>query len=219
MSNIEKKKEYSNIQKQIDVMVNYEKEFAQSRSQFVLEKFICGGEHTPLTRYRTTSHNAYVALTEVRRLIIDNERNSRKIKRLEDNQPLDYDLDILGFLHQIEQNEIRIKGLSQEIDFMNEICAQLEKENKKPFTYDQLNKEEAAYWQKRLATQMLNSIEGRTSGAGEGNVNSLKNGMEDSVLPDSINNIEAFNYLDTNRIANIAYENAPSLKKMFIKGE
>jgi hypothetical protein len=211
---------YESIQRKVEEMEKRELEFSQTRSNFVLEKFICKGEYTPLTQWRALSHNSYVAMTEVRRLILENERQSRKIKILEEDKPLNWDLDILQAQHIIQQNEVRLSGLGKEIDFMEKLCKVLEEKNGKPFTAKQKDEEESKYWKLRLTNQMLQSVEGHRTGTGEGNIASLINAMDEGIIDSDINKVDTINYTDINQIALHAFDNKKELQKLlFDKGE
>lgn len=194
-------------------------EFCQSRSKHQLAKFVCYDEHTLITRYRHMSHNSYVTMQEIRRMLIDRERSIRKLQKLQKRQAEskdlkedDIDLDIYELSRQLEESEIRIKGLLKEVDYMEAICDELEKQNGKPFTAEQWEAEEPEYWRKRFARQMHNAQIGNKLGIGEGNYMSYLMSLEKSPLNDG-QEIRPINLGDINEIAMAALEGRPGIEE------
>lgn len=197
---------FSSIEDQLKHMYDRQMEFCQSRSKMQISKFIMGEEYTLTTKYRTLAHNSYVAMQEVRRMLIDKERKQREINLKQkdiNNNDKNYDLDIYELSRQIEDMEIRIKGLLKEIDYMEYLCAELVRQNGKPFTYSQLEEEENIYWERRLANQMHSSQIGNKLGIGEGNYHSYLMAIESPIIPENTQ-IKPFNIQDINVLATIA---------------
>jgi len=224
---------FSNIESRIEKMQERAKEFCQTRSNHQIAKFICEDEYTPITKFRHVSHNSYVAMQEIRRMVIDRERKLREIERKQELfdkhnngeknlQPLktddniaDYDLDIYELNRQLEDVEIRIKGLSKEVDYMEAICDKLEKENGKPFTSKQYQEEEPIYWQKRFANQMHQTQKGQQLGVGEGNYRSYLQSIAKPVLDDG-QQIQPFP-LTPDIIATVALIDRPGIEDVMLK--
>ena len=212
-------KRFKSIEKQLDKMRDRAVEFCQSRSNFQISKFITCSEYTPITKFRHTANNSYLTMQEVRRMIIEKERTSRKLNALmskydqaialnESPTKDDLDLDIYELTRQLEETDIRIKGLLKEVDYMERICDELENQNNGKFTERQYQSEEALYWEKRLSTQMLQSIEAARTGAGEGNIMSAWMAMENPpIKSDTQNQIAPLNIHDINEIARKALHN------------
>jgi len=183
-----------------------------------MEKFIACDEYTPITKFRHVAHNSFVALQEVRRMIIQREKLLRKIDTLKklqteynDIKVKNADLRIYEANLELDNIELRIKGLLKEISYMERICEQLEKENGKPFTAEQYQAEEPIYWEKRLASQMMRSIEAMKTGCSEGNCMSLWMAMEKPILPESKNQIDMINYYNINELASKAFAGRPGV--------
>jgi len=218
---------FTTVEQQLDKMKDRAGEFAQTRSNFMIEKFIGCDEYTPITKFRHLAHNSYVTMQEARRLIIDQEKKSRKItklnKKLEDAKGSadptaeDADLELYELSRQMEEQEIRIKGLLKEVDYMEHLCEELEKKNGKPFTSEQFQAEEPEYWRKRFANQMLRAVEGGKTGVGEGNLMSLWMAEEEPIAADSKNKINPFNFHDIDQIATIAFESREGLNDLYLK--
>lgn len=201
------------INKRLELMRERQEEFCQSRSAFQIEKFIACSEHTPASRFRTVSHNSYVALQEARRLMIERERKQRKIDKLEImikekgsgcRSYEDCDLDIFELQRQLQDDDIRIKGLLREVECMERICDALEKANGGKFTYVQFDDEEPEYWRVRLSSQMHTSKVGAMTGVEPGNYSSYLQAIEKPILPDSDNVMKPFNFADVNTVAAVA---------------
>lgn len=208
---------FNNVEQRLEKMKERATEFCQCRSNFQIEKFIACTEYTDATKFKHVSHNSYVTMQEVRRLLIDRERKLREIKRkselMNNHKEYDYDLDVYELSRQLEDIDIRIKGLLKEVDYMEHICDELEHKNGKPFTAQQLDDEEPIYWERRLASQMFNSQQGAKWGIGEGNLQSYFNALETPVLPGSKNNINPIYYGNEQQLAALALGNKPGVKE------
>ena len=199
------------------------------RSNFQIEKFIACDEYTTITKFRHVAHNSYVAMQEIRRMLIDREKQERKLERLRkaikyqtiigkintitknsliseniDPHFKDYDLEIFEINRQLEDIEIRIKGLSAEVDYMESICDTLEateiEETGTGFTSEKYQDREPAYWHLRLASQMHRSQIGAQTGVGEGNYMSALMAAEKPILESSQNQIPKIS-MDVNELA------------------
>jgi hypothetical protein len=225
MSNIKiADKRFSSIEQKIDGMKAREMEFCQSRSNFALEKFVAGMEHTPITKYRHLAHNSYFMLQEVRRMLIERERNIRKIKEkekeiIQQNDPSynNNDLDIYELSRQLDEMEIRIMGILKEVDYMEKLCEQLENDNGKAFTAEQLASEEAMYWKKRFSKQILKAMEAGRTGAGEGNIESVWQAMEYPILEDNGNKMPVLDYSNINDVGINAFKGVKGLEEVYLK--
>ena len=215
---------FNDINSRLEEMRLRQEEFCQSRSEFQIEKFIACDEHTLSSRFRMISHNSYVALQEARRLIIERERKSRKIDRLQESMKVvadpthnDCDLDVYELQRQLQDDDIRIKGLLKEVECMERICDELVKKNGKKFTYQQFHDEEPDYWRIRLASQMHRDRTGAMLGIGVGNYSSYLQAVEKPILPDSNNNIVPFNFSDPNVVATAALDSKPIVSQLLFE--
>ena len=234
---------FSKVEERLKKMKNRAEEFCQTRSYFQMEKFLAGDEYTPISKFRHVAHNSYITMQEVRREMITKERLERKIKRLEIalrfNIPVeeikdlrgpftqngtnphfnDYDLDMFELSRQLEAIEIRIKGLLKEVDFMEKICDELEKEEIEKtgtgFTDEKFQAQEPEYWEKRLLSQAHYEQGGRQLGMSEGNYKSILKASETPILPGSMNEISTVN-LSPNEVAVRSLISRPGLKEKFL---
>ena len=206
---------FKQVEDQLKKMKERAEEFCQTRSNFQIEKFIACDEYTPITRFKHVAHNSYVTMQEVRRELIERERLIRKIAKLQEKQEAcgdpkkkDRDLDILEISRQLEDLDLRIKGLLKEVDLMESICNALEEEEIEKtgtgFTDEKFQSQEPEYWTIRLANQMHQAQIGQQSGVGEGNYGSALMAAEKPILDGSKNEIAPLPIGNMNDIAALA---------------
>jgi hypothetical protein len=227
MSKLVRDDRFNAVENRLEKMKTRADEFCQTRSNFQIEKFIACDEYTPITQFRHVSHNSYVTLQEVRRTLIERERLNRKIEQLEidiadsaDPKIDNKDLDLYEANRQLDDIEIRVKGLLKEIDYMEAICDELEKkeieETGSGFTAEKYQEREPEYWQLRLANQMHRSQIGMQTGVGEGNYMSMLNACASPILENSNNKIEKIS-MDLNDLAATALFPREGLRQQFLQ--
>jgi hypothetical protein len=164
-------------------------------------------------------------MQEVRRMLIERERIRRKIKDLEIKQKNNYDtfqnadLDIYEANRQLDDIEIRLKGMFKEIEYMEAICEELERkeieETGSGFTAEKFQEREPEYWELRLANQMHRSQIGAQTGVGEGNYMSALNAAASPILPNSKNTIGKIP-VDMNELAVMSLLPREGLKEKYL---
>jgi len=174
-------------------------EFAQGPSDFQIEVFMGRGEGPPellpVHAYRHMLAQIKPAISEMRRLRLDEVRIERKLTSLGQKvasmteielleNPLDLDLIQLNL--DLEENRLSQKGKRTQYETMKKILVHL-KTTYGEMTNDRLQADEPTYWLVRLAKQMIDAAEGNMTGVGSGNINSLRNAVNGSILPDSHN--------------------------------
>jgi len=166
-------------------------EFAQRKSDFQVEKFTaCSDGTIPSHQYRHTLVQIRVALTELKRRIVDRERQIRVRDRAIENKSEDWDLDVAGAETEIESLTYDIESKLIEVNGYAAILEQLEKENGKPFTNADFQADEPEYWKRRFARQMHDSVIDRQTGCGQGNLIALREACIDPIIPGSPNQLE-----------------------------
>ncbi len=166
------------------------KEFAQRKSDFQIEKFVaCSDSTIPTHMYRHTLTQMRVALTELKRRIVDRERQIRIRKRADDCQTGDWDLDVAAAETEIESLTYDIDSKLIEINQYARILEQLESEHGKPFTNEEYQANEPEYWRQRFARQVYDSIVDRRTGCGQGNMIAMREACYPTIIPGSINRI------------------------------
>ena len=157
------------------------KKFSQVKSDFQIEKFSVVSEGSVRShQYRHGLKQIEVGLYQVKLWLIQAEGLKRKIARWEERAGRDDDLRILKAKTELQRLELSVIGRLREIEKYNQICDYLKNEFG-PFTAEDYQRDEAAYYAQRLAKQSLAS--GRREGAG--NWMALLDAAEETVLPDS----------------------------------
>jgi hypothetical protein len=166
-------------------------EFAQRKSDFQIEKFIaCSDGTIPSHQYRHVLAQMRVALTELKRRIVDRERRDRKRNRALEQMYEDYDLDVAEAVTEIESITYDIDSKLIEVNMYARILDHLEKEHGKPFTNEEYQADEPEYWRRRFARQMHDSVVDRETGCGQGNLIAMREACTDTILPGSLNIID-----------------------------
>lgn len=166
-------------------------EFAQRKSDFQIEKFVaCSDSVIPSHQYRHVLAQMRVALTELKRRIIDRERQDRKRIRAAEQQYEDYDLDIAIAETEMESLTYDIDSKLIEVNQYAEIMDQLEKDHCKPFTNEEYQADEPEYWRQRFARQIHDSVVDRQTGCGQGNLVAMREAMYIPILLGSKNQID-----------------------------
>ncbi len=182
-------------------------EFAQGVTDFQIEVFIANGEG-PIDRFPTHAYRHLLAqirplISEMRRVIIEKERVSRRLTKLHKETPEDWDLDSIELEYKIKDIDIDIKGKEATYKTYERLLTYI-RETYGPFTNEDLQKQEAEYWRYRLSKQMFDSKHGAITGAGSGNLNSLRMAFHGSILPDTLHKLEPFSTEDQELIQNMS---------------
>ena len=166
-------------------------EFAQRKSNFQIEKFIaCSDSTIPSHQYRHVLAQMRVALTELKRRIIDRERQDRKRNRALEEVYIDYDLDVAEAETEMESLSYDIDSKLIEVNGYANILEHLEKEHGHPFTNEEYQSDEPEYWRRRFARQMHDSVVDRETGCGQGNLVAMREACSPTILPHSPNKID-----------------------------
>lgn len=167
------------------------REFAQRKSDFQIEKFVaCSDSTIPSHIYRHTLVQMRVALTELKRRIIDRERQIRTRDRGDRLVSPDRDLDVAAAETEIESLTYDIDSKLIEINLYARILEHLEDDHGKPFTNEEFQADEPEYWRRRFAQQVYDSMVDRQTGCGQGNMIAMREACYPTILPDSVNRIE-----------------------------
>ena len=167
------------------------REFAQRKSDFQIEKFIaCSDSTIPSHQYRHVLAQMRVALTELKRRIIDRERQTRIRDRSQEQAPEDWDLDVAAAETEIESLTYSIDSKLIEINQYAAILEHLENTHGKPFTNEEYQADEPEYWRRRFARQLYDSIIDRQTGCGQGNMVAMREACYPPILPGSVNQLE-----------------------------
>jgi len=163
-------------------------EFAQRKSDFQIEKFIaCSDGTIPSHQYRHVLAQMRVAITELKRRLIDRERKDRERSRALEQRYEDYDLDVAESDTEMESLTYDIDSKLIEINGYARILEHLEKEHGRPFANKDYQDDEPDYWRRRFARQIHDSVIDRETGCGQGNLIAMREACTDTILPESPN--------------------------------
>ena len=166
-------------------------EFSQRKSDFQIEKFVaCSDSTIPSHQYRHVLAQMRVALTELKRRIIDRERQIRIRDRSQEQRPEDWDMDVAAANTEIESLTYDIDSKLIEINQYAAILEHLEEEHGKTFTNEEYQADEPEYWRRRFARQLYDSIIDRQTGCGQGNMVAMREACYPPILLGSVNQIE-----------------------------
>jgi len=202
-------KEESYLEQAIDNVLKWtedEKELAQTRSNFQIEKFIVLGNYTipaavhQILRERRVSAEAYVEL-----LITMKEKSREFEHRWKDNdrsQPVEsktaeggyrqhwFDLDQYRLYIFLKSSELEIRDRIQQMETLDKILISLYEKNGGPVSREQFESEDHIYWERRFADQMFDEIISKNSGISEGNLHSVRRALAPTIGDDDTNRIK-----------------------------
>ena len=202
-------KEESYLEQAIDNVLKWtedEKELAQTRSNFQIEKFIVLGNYTipaavhHILRERRVSAEAYVEL-----LITMKERSREFEHRWKDNdrsQPVEsktaeggyrqhwFDLDQYRLYIFLKSSELEIRDRIQQMETLDKILISLYEKNGGPVSREQFESEDHIYWERRFADQMFDEIISKNSGISQGNLHSVRRALAPTIGDDDTNRIK-----------------------------
>jgi glycosyltransferase involved in cell wall biosynthesis len=202
-------KEESYLEHAIDNVLKWtedEKELAQTRSNFQIEKFIVLGNYTipaavhQILRERRVSAEAYVEL-----LITMKEKSREFEHRWKDNdksQPVEsktaeggykqhwFDLDQYRLYIFLKSSELEIRDRIQQMETLDKILISLYEKNGGPVSREQFESEDHIYWERRFADQMFDEIVSKNSGISEGNLHSVRRALAPTIGDDDTNRIK-----------------------------
>ena len=202
-------KEESYLEHAIDNVLKWtedEKELAQTRSNFQIEKFIVLGNYTipaavhQILRERRVSAEAYVEL-----LITMKEKSREFEHRWKENdksQPVEsktaeggykqhwFDLDQYRLYIFLKSSELEIRDRIQQMETLDKILISLYEKNGGPVSREQFESEDHIYWERRFADQMFDEIVSKNSGISEGNLHSVRRALAPTIGDDDTNRIK-----------------------------
>lgn len=180
-------------------------EFAQSRTNFQIEKFIAEADNTPVNCYVNTLHQTRVMNGELLREVKEATELMRtfQIKWFSDgadrSQPIKwpdhngvdrhcwYDMDKIAHDHRVMELSINIKDKLQQLNTFYKILEQLRINHGRDFTRQDYENEAPEYWNARFQKQVLGDIVNAKFGINSGNLEGIIHGMAAPILPDSVN--------------------------------
>lgn len=185
---------------------NYDKELAQGRTNFQIEKFIILDNHTIPSAFNVALKERRTMTEMLMYKIIEMTQRQRDFDYRWRDQKLDeplkdqsapgipkliwYDLDYLDLQNYLRSSELEIRDRVQQILFLDQLLEQLIKRNGGPITKQQYEDEDPIYWERRFANQAYDDILSKITGISVGNLFSMRRATAPTVLPDDKNRVK-----------------------------
>jgi len=178
-----------------------DKELAQGRTNFQIEKFIAlEGLNISVTfehilKERRIMAEAYMRkIMEMKLKVREFEfkwKDKDKTKPLifgssDENAPKVacwYDLEELGMMHYLKSSELEIRDRLHQLEHLDKLLEKMvELNGGKPVTREQFLEENENYWETRLAQQALDELLSRQMGISTGNITAMRQASAPSIV-------------------------------------
>jgi hypothetical protein len=181
-----------------------ERELAQGRSNFQIEKFIVHDNFTLPSAFKA----AIINRKSVAEGLLQGIQQAKKLARefhykwdekdktqpiwWKDGQGHDelcwYDIDEFNFHRLIHGLNQGFSTQVQELEFFDTLIERLiEMNGGKPVSKEQFDEDQPKYWERRLANQSLDDLLQAKTGVNAGNIRSMRRASAPTVLPDDVN--------------------------------
>ena len=184
----------------------YDKEHAQGRSNFQIEKFIALDNFTVASSFNALLKNRRIMAEGLFSKITEMKEVQRefdyKWKDTPKDQPTEwftkdggkklcwYDLDLMNLENQLRSSELEIRDRTQQIEFFDKLLNKLIEMNGGPITKEQFEKEDHIYWERRFANQAYDEMVSRKTGIGIGNLHSMRRATAPTLISDDVNRVK-----------------------------
>lgn len=181
-----------------------EKELAQGRSNFQIEKFIVHDNFTVPSAFKA----AIINRKSVAEGLLQGIQEAKKLARefhykwddKDKTQPIWwktrdggeelcwYDIDEFNFHRLIHGLNQGFQAQVQELEFFDKLIERLiEMNGGQPVSKEQFDEDQPKYWERRLANQSLDDLLQARTGVNAGNIRSMRRASAPTVLPDDVN--------------------------------
>jgi hypothetical protein len=181
-----------------------EKELAQSRSNFQIEKFVIHDNFTIPSAFKAAIINRKSVAENLLQGIQEAKRIAREFHYKWDGkdktQPIWwkngrggedlcwYDIDEFNFHRLIHGLNQGFQATIDELEFFDKVIERLiELNGGKLVTKEQYDQDQPEYWERRLANQSLDDLLQAKTGVNAGNIRSMRRASAPTILPDDIN--------------------------------
>ena len=195
-----------------------DKELAQGRTNFQLEKFALLDTHTLPTAFENTLKSRRQMAEGYMYKLIEMKEKVRefeyKWKDQDRTQPIFweesgpgggskklcwFDLDELALTHYLKSCELEIRDRLHQMEHLDKILAKLVEENGgKPVDRQQFLENDALYWERRFADQAMDEMVAAQTGISIGNLHSMRRASAPAIV-DKRNELPE-GYLPLNRV-------------------
>ena len=181
-----------------------ERELAQGRSNFQIEKFIVHDNFTLPSAFKA----AIINRKSVAEGLLQGIQQAKKLARefhykwdeKDKTQPIWwkggqghdelcwYDIDEFNFHRLVHGLNQGFSAQVQELEFFDTLIERLiEMNGGKPVSKEQFDEDQPKYWERRLANQSLDDLLQAKTGVNAGNIRSMRRASAPTVLPDDVN--------------------------------
>ena len=181
-----------------------ERELAQGRSNFQIEKFIVHDNFTIPSAFKAAIINRKSVAEGMLSRIVEAKQAAREFhykwdgkdksqpiwwKNREGGESLCwYDIDEFNFNRLLEDINSGFKASVDELEFFDKVIGRLvELNGGKLITKDQYDADQPEYWQRRLSNQSLDDLLSARTGVNAGNIRSMRRASAPTVLEDDVN--------------------------------
>lgn len=184
----------------------YDKEHAQGRSNFQIEKFIALDNFTVASSFNALLKNRRILAEGLFSKVTEMKEKQRefdyKWKDKPNNEPIEwwdgqgnrkmcwYDLDQMNLENYLKSSELEIRDRVQQIEFFDKLLNKLIEMNGGPITREQFEEEDHIYWERRFANQAMDEMISRNTGISIGNIHSMRRGTAPTLVSDDVNRIK-----------------------------
>lgn len=184
----------------------HDKEHAQTRSNFQIEKFIAMDNFTISSTFHSLLRNRRALAEGLFQKITEMKEAQREFDYKWNDKPKDgpiewftreggkklcwYDIDSLNLENYMKSAELEIRDRAQQMQFFDGLLDRLIELNGGPITKEQFESEDEMYWDRRFANQIHDEILARHTGISPGNIHSLRNATAPTISEDGRNRIK-----------------------------
>jgi hypothetical protein len=180
---------------------NYDKEHAQGRTNFQIEKFIALDNFTIASSFTALLKNRRIMAEGLFTKIIEMKERQREFDIKWENTPKDkpldnggsyswYDLDSLKLENYLRSSELEIRDRVQQIEFFDKLLDKLIEMNGGPITKEQFEEEDHIYWERRFANQAYDELLSQQTGISMGNLHSIRRATAPTLVSNDVNRIK-----------------------------
>ena len=184
----------------------HDKEHAQTRSNFQIEKFIAMDNFTISSAFHALLRNRRALAEGLFQKVTEMKETQREFEYKWNDKPKDqpiewftrdggkklcwYDIDSLTMENYMRSSELEIRDRAHQMQFFDSLLDRLIELNGGPITKEQFETEDETYWERRFANQMYDEIMARHTGVSPGNIHSVRNATAPTITEDGKNRIK-----------------------------
>ena len=184
-----------------------ERELAQGRSNFQIEKFIVHDNFTIPSAFKSAIINRKSVAENLLQSVQDAKRTARefqfKWEGKDKSQPIWwktrqggeelcwYDIDEFNFHRFLDGLNSGFRAAVDELEFFDKLIQRLvELNGGHPPTKEEFDADQPVYWERRFANQALDELLAARTGVSGGNIRSMRRASAPTVLEDDVNRIK-----------------------------